>query len=106
DQRCGQLIGFGQCKTGTHWKNQLFELQPTGFYDKWVHTSAVVKPVRLMFLASRVRNHEWFDLGVDGGLLFDRCRILDFAPPMPALRSKWVAWTNAALAFNGLEAWL
>ena len=82
DGKHGKLVGFGQCKTGTHWKNGLFEMVPTGFCRKWVRTQPVVEPVRLYFMTSRLRHAEWYDCSVDGGILFDRCRILDYAPKM------------------------
>jgi len=102
DRRRGKLLGFGQCKTGTHWADGLFSLQPEGFYQKWVHPMPVVKPVRLYFITARVKQSKWHEVGVDGGIVFDRCRILDYAPPMPELRVKWVAWTKAALASHGI----
>jgi hypothetical protein len=52
DQRCGKLMGLGQCKTGTRWRNGLFSLQPRGFYQKWVHPMPLVDPVRLYFITS------------------------------------------------------
>ena len=36
DGRPGQLIGFGQCKTGTSWPDDLTKLQPEGFCAKWM----------------------------------------------------------------------
>ena len=50
ERRQGQLIGFGQCKTGTHWSQGAFELIPEGFYRKWVRTAPAVNPVRLFLL--------------------------------------------------------
>jgi hypothetical protein len=103
DERHGKLVGFGQCKTGTHWKVGLFELVPEGFCAKWVRTQPVVKPLRLLFIASSIPAREWFDCSVDAGICFDRCRILDFAPKMPALMPRWMAWTNAAMTSQGLR---
>jgi hypothetical protein len=97
DGKHGKLVGFGQCKTGTHWKNGLFEMVPTGFCQKWVRTQPVVEPVRLYFMTSRLRHSEWYDCSVDGGILFDRCRILDYAPKMTTLKDRWLAWTRAAM---------
>lgn len=102
DNRHGKIIGFGQCKTGTHWAKNVFDLVPEKFCQKWVLTQPVVTPVRLYFIASRVRNADWFDTSVDAGILFDRCRILDYAPKMPALQADWEAWTASALAANEL----
>ena len=103
DGKLGKLIGFGQCKTGTHWKNGLFEMMPSGFCHKWVRTLPIVEPVRLFFMTSRVRHTEWYDCSVDGGILFDRCRILDYAPKMAHLRDRWLTWTRAAIASQGIR---
>lgn len=102
DNRHGKIIGFGQCKTGTHWARNVFDLVPEKFCQKWVLTQPVVPPVRLYFIASRVRNTEWFDSCVDAGVLFDRCRILDYAPKMPALEAEWEAWVLSAMKANKL----
>lgn len=104
DGRQGKLVGFGQCKTGTHWKKGLFELVPDGFCRKWVRTQPTVDPVRLYFMTSRIRHSEWYDCAVDGGILFDRCRILDYAPKMVHLRERWLRWTRAAMASQSLRA--
>lgn len=102
DKRRGQLMGFGQCKTGTHWSSGLFTLRPEGFCKKWVSPAPVVDPVRLYFITARVKQSKWHEVGVDGGVMFDRCRILDYAPPMPELRAKWTRWTKAAPAAHGI----
>jgi len=103
DKRRGKLLGFGQCKTGTNWSSGLFTLQPDGFCKKWVHPIPVVEPIRLYFITARVKDSKWEEVGVDGGIVFDRCRILDYAPPMPELRLKWIKWTKAALASCGIS---
>jgi hypothetical protein len=102
DARRGKLIGFGQCKTGTHWYSGLFTLQPPGFCKKWVGVQPVVDPVRLYFITARVKSGKWNEVCVDGGIMFDRCRILDYAPPMPTLRPQWIKWTRAALLSHGI----
>jgi hypothetical protein len=102
DEREGQLIGFGQCKTGTHWGPGAFQLVPESFCTKWIRTRPAVIPVKLFFMTSRPRNTHWRDTCVDAGIVFDRCRTLDFAPKMATLEVKWTKWTRAALAMNGI----
>jgi hypothetical protein len=76
DGRAGKLIGFGQCATGsTDWRNKLAELQPDVFAQRWLRENLPVKPVRMFFVPRRVEEHEWKDVAVQAGLLFDRCRI-------------------------------
>lgn len=103
DKRQGQLIGFGQCKTGTHWEDGKFELHPEGFCKKWVRTAPAVNPVRLFFISSRPNNHQWFETSVDAGIVFDRCRILDYAPRMTVLEGQWQKWLKAALLTNDIK---
>jgi hypothetical protein len=102
DRRAGQLIGFGQCKTGKYWKNDLTKLQPEGFCAKWMQKRPAVPPVRLYFVADRVIDG-WYDQCVDGGIFFDRCRIVDQATGLPGdLVRKINKWVTAAAASEGL----
>ena len=103
DQRHGKLIGFGQCKTGTHWEKSVHDLVPERFCHKWVRTAPSVMPVRLYFIASRVLDRDWFEACVDAGIFFDRCRILNYAPTMPALRTEWTKWVSTAMAAHKLK---
>ncbi len=101
----GKLIGFGQCKTGTSYKDYLTVLQPDRFIQKWMREPLVVPPVRMFFIseALAVTPHGRFEDSIDAGLLFDRCRIVDFCDGvgeevMTTLRQ----WTAAAAVANGL----
>ncbi|MCH7697475.1 MAG: hypothetical protein IH865_00850 [Chloroflexi bacterium] len=75
DGRVGKFIGFGQCATGEDWPKKLTELQPTNFIKKWMHKPLAVDPIRLFFTPHRVPYSGWEDDSIDGGVLFDRCRI-------------------------------
>jgi hypothetical protein len=102
DKRPGQLIGFGQCKTGTYWENDLTKLRPEGFCTKWLQKQPAVTPVRLYFIADRVID-SWYDRCVDGGIVFDRCRIVEHATELPHdLLQKIEAWVRAAAGSEGL----
>ncbi len=102
DGRPGQLIGFGQCKTGTNWTDDLIQLQPEAFCAKWMRRRPAVPPVRLYFVADRVKN-QWYERCVDGGILFDRCRIMEHATDLPtALVARLGKWTKAAASLHGL----
>ena len=76
----GKLIGFGQCKTGTHYRDSLTQLQPDAFCQKWLQSSIVVLPVRMFFISESLilSADERHNLSIDAGLTFDRCRIIDF----------------------------
>ena len=101
DKLDGQLIGFGQCKTGTNYKHFLQSLQPEGFCRKWLLRPPAVLPVRMFFIAEALSMSTGYrrNMSIDSGLLFDRCRIIDYCSEvdetiMLSLRS----WMEAASA--------
>jgi hypothetical protein len=80
DGRVGKLIAFGQCATGANWRGKLTELQPKNFIRLWMREAPVVEPLRMFFTPERVEEGLWLESAVNGGILFDRCRIAAFAP--------------------------
>ena len=103
DQRHGQLIGFGQCKTGTHWKNDLSKLQPDSFCRKWMRVQPAATPVRLYFVCDRVIDRS-YEMCSDGGILFDRCRIMEYATDIPKKLLKRIEkWVKAVGRAEGLK---
>ena len=97
DGLAGKLIAFGQCKTGTSYKDTLTQLQPDVFCRKWLNSSPVVTPVRMFFVAEALSSDHWHNTASDAGILFDRCRIIDFADKTnPELLAKISVWTKAA----------
>lgn len=97
DLRFGRLIFFGQCKTGSNWKHDLGKLQPEGFISKWFIQNVAVPPVRSYFVSDRVCS-DWYENSVDGGVFFDRCRIIDYCDQIQKVTlDRIVAWTEAAL---------
>lgn len=105
DCRAGKLIAFGQCKTGTDYRDTLTQLQPDSFCKKWLRSSPVVPPVRMFFVAEAMSRLRWRSAAVDAGLLFDRCRIVDFCDDLSEeVLEKVMAWTEAAAAASTLPA--
>lgn len=105
DRLPGQLIMFGQCKTGTHYNDQLAQLQPDAFCSKWLRTQPAATPARAFFLAEALPRSGWRDSAVDAGVLFDRCRIVDFARDASAdLLARIRGWTDAAAIATGLSS--
>lgn len=97
DQREGKLIAFGQCKTGTSWKDTVSQLQPDNFCKKWFLTQPTHIPVRMFFVSEALSSVEWRNECMDAGLLFDRCRIVDFTEDINAdLTANLRNWTRAA----------
>ncbi|MHB8449604.1 MAG: hypothetical protein ACYDAQ_04015 [Mycobacteriales bacterium] len=76
DRRPGKIVAFGQCAAGKQWATKLTEMQPTNFIDKWIVGKVVSRPpLRMFFLPRRLSATEWDERAIDGGILFDRCRI-------------------------------
>ena len=97
DGQPGKLIAFGQCKTGTSYHDTLTQLQPSVFCDKWLRSAPVVPPVRMFFVAEALSRSHWSSMARDAGILFDRCRIVDFADEISTeVLEKVRAWTRAA----------
>ncbi len=96
DGRVGKLIGFGQCATGhTDWQTKLSELQPRAFIDKWLRRPIPVLPVRLYFVPWCVEPRSWTERVTDAGIIFDRCRIAEFARDLPPdLKLRCLNWTR------------
>jgi hypothetical protein len=97
DQKPGKLIGFGQCKTGTNWGSELPRLNPLSFCQRWLDTTPAVTPIKIFFLTDRLANTP-YHFGYEGGVIFDRCRILDYADSIPSkLLADCARWTKAVL---------
>ena len=103
DRREGKLIAFGQCKTGTNWKSQVTQLQPNNFCSKWFRDQPTLIPVRMFFISEALSSVDWRNESVDAGLLFDRCRIVDFCSGLDSdLLLSLRHWTTAAAIATGL----
>ncbi len=103
--RCpGKLIAFGQCKTGTHYRDAVTQLQPDSFCRKWLRKSPAFVPVRMFFVAEALsRSDRWYETVSDAGLLFDRCRIVDYCERVREdVLEKVSAWTVAGAEANEL----
>lgn len=101
----GKLIAFGQCKTGTHYRDHLTQLQPDSFCRKWFRSFPAFPPIRMFFVAEALSRIRWYETVSDAGLLFDRCRIVDFCDHVQEDVLERVArWTGAAAGAAGL-AW-
>jgi hypothetical protein len=77
DNKMGKLIAFGQCAAGrSGWESKLAEMDASAFVKKWLKTPLVVNPIRMFFVPRRIPPSDWENAGIDGGILFDRCRII------------------------------
>ena len=106
DRLPGKLIAFGQCKTGTNYRDTLAQLQPDSFCRKWLSQSPAFTPIRMFFVAEALPQGHWYSTSVDAGLLFDRCRIVDFCENVSsAVLGKIKDWTVAAAKASELPDW-
>jgi len=98
DRSRGQLIVFSQCKTGSTWGGQTASLQPDAFVRKWMSDIPYFTPIRAFCIAESAYRVHWRKHAINAGLLFDRCRLIDFCEDLPApLLLKIRTWTEAAL---------
>jgi hypothetical protein len=80
DTNPGKLILFGQSKTGTSWPDQITQSRPIDFAKKWFSRGSFwVDPVRTLCVAESVDADRWPSLCIDGGLLMDRCRLVELS---------------------------
>ena len=103
DQLPEKLIAFGQCKTGTNYEQELTQLQPDVFCSNWLLSPPALTPMRMFFIAEAISRLGWDSVSSKAGLLFDRCRIIDFCDGISEdVLEKVKAWTEAAAKANEL----
>lgn len=98
DEKSSKLIVFCQCKTGTAWTETLCQLNPEGFIRKWMHTPFVLIPMRAYCISESGNRRAWSGYAIEGGLLLDRCRLMDCCETLDKpLYKRMVKWSKAAL---------
>ena len=98
DHLPGQLIIFGQCKTGSNWGGQVAQLQPDAFIKKWMRDPILVDPIRAFCISEAADRTRWMGTSVATGILLDRCRLVDFSDDITTdLLDKVNRWTTAAI---------
>ena len=107
----GQMTIFGQCKTGTEYRDTLTQLQPGAFCAKYLRERPAIVPVRAFFISEALSRsgasarNQWYERSTDAGLLFDRCRTVDFCDGLTDdVLEEVRAWTGAAAGSNELPA--
>lgn len=97
DTKPGQLIIFGQCKTGTNWRDSLAQLQPDVFVRRWIDGTLLITPIRAFCISEAADRGRWNGDALNGGILLDRCRLVDFCDSLEAdLHGRILAWNAAA----------
>lgn len=96
DSRKGHFVALGQCKTGTHWREKLGQLNPRTFCDLYIEPPLAFTPV-CIYMVSEACNDDWEQLARNSqGVLFDRTRIMQFIPDSidENLYRDIAAWVN------------
>ena len=98
DARPGQLMLWGQAKTGVGWRDTLFELQPETFGKNWLHPPPRVLPVRAFLVTERAEAGRWDEFQNNAGIFLDRCRVMQFEAHLPTgLLREVASWSEAAV---------
>lgn len=98
DGRAGGLVGFGQCKTGIHWKDHLTKLVPRNFCRDYFHQPLILDPMRIYMVPHRVEGAWWDTHTGAGGLLMDRCRLVQYGYDISKdVFGECRVWLDAAL---------
>lgn len=93
-----KIIVFGQCKTGTAWSEKLCQLQPDAFIKKWIDRPFLFNPLRAFCISEAADRIRWGGYAAEGGLLLDRCRIMDCCAEINLdLTRRMKRWCRAAL---------
>lgn len=98
DKRKSKLVGFGQCKTGTEWRQYVGLVLPDAFCGAYLAERLVLDPVK-MFFTSEVCVSNYEVIARKSGLFFDRCRLMDYLPNKIAkeLISRIKKWTEQSI---------
>ena len=105
DRLPGKVIAFGQCKTGTSFHDDLAQMRPDQFCGQWMQSTPAVEPLRLFLVAEAWPPHLLEQASRKAGVLFDRCRIVDFSSDISdEVMSRIEQWTAAAACAQGLPS--
>ena len=103
DGQPSKLVIFGQCKTGTNYKDHLTQLQPDAFFGNWCRSQPMVVPTRAFFVAEALPRSGLRSIAREAGILFDRCRIVECGKTAgPDVLAKIEAWTTEAATAAGI----
>jgi hypothetical protein len=98
DDRPGGLIGFAQCKTGVNWRKHRPQLQPRPFCRDYMLQALVLDPWRIFMVPNRIEKERWESDTGYAGLLFDRCRLVQYGQSIaPAIFNDCQVWLDAVL---------
>ena len=98
DGRAGGLVGFAQCKTGRYWREHLSKRPPRSFSTRYFSQPLINDPIKIYMVPCRISEWRWEDSTSEGGLLFDRCRIIEFVSKCdPSVVADCRTWFDKAV---------
>ncbi len=84
DGRPGKLLAFGACAAGDDWIDKLPRLDPKSWCETWLKAVPASPILRLFFIPHRIdTDFSWDRYTRRGGIIFDRCRLAQYAPSLP-----------------------
>lgn len=100
DEKPGQLVVFGQCKTGSNWEGLMTQLQPDAFLARWTSQKRyLLNPTRAFCISEAINRAQWNSSLLYAGLMFDRCRLVDYCDDLDEeLLTRIRLWNSAASA--------
>lgn len=99
DKKKGKIIGFGQCKTGTNWRQQVGSLHPDDFCKTYFKEQPFSTPVNMFFVAESFKENSE-TLFRKAGIMFDRCRIMANLSNIPdELFTRIQFWVDGNMPF-------
>ena len=98
DKLPSKLIMFGQCASGENWKDKLAEMQPDSFWSNWIVDPNVSPLLRSFYIPHAIDRNDWSYYALNGGILFDRCRIALWAHRSGTVSTddRYVDWCQTA----------
>lgn len=80
DSRKGHFMAFGQCKTGTSWRDKLGQMNPKSFCDVFLIPPLRFTPISIYMVSEACDENLDILASRSSSLLFDRTRIVEFLP--------------------------
>lgn len=101
DQRPSNLIGFGQCKTGTDWQDSIKLSKIKNFTNNWFHSQPIIEPLPIAFITDTLYFQMNFVSDQREMLVFNRFRLMEYLPEEIGddLYSQIRSWVDGALEF-------
>jgi hypothetical protein len=94
NHRGSQVVVLTQCATGANWEDKTTELPLEAWMD-YLHWKS--RPIKSFAVPKVIPQNRWHDISKEGGLLFDRIRIVNLIADNlsdPCLLTELTDWTN------------